>query len=195
MVLAVFRAFPSVAAAVVPTPGSAVSASWQTSQAEPSSSRAAEPSAKPAKPRTTESFADIVRAHHAKRLGDLEASSGRLRASSDWKPGARADADAPLGLRKVSAETGGPPREDDSRAGEHHHHRVRRERAAKRPSSASDTQRLQADLDSERIKQKSKLQQALAKRRAKKEADLAAHEDEVIIEDDLIIEVEGANES
>ena len=142
VVLAVFRAFPSVAAAVVPTPGSAVSASWQTSQAEPSSSRAAEPSAKPAKPRTTESFADIVRAHHAKRLGDLEASSGRLRASSDWKPGARADADAPLGLRKVSAETGGPPREDDSRAGEHHHHRVRRERAAKRPSSASDTQRL-----------------------------------------------------
>ena len=142
VVLAVFRAFPSVAAAVVPTPGSAVSASWQTSQAEPSSSRAAEPSAKPAKPRTTESFADIVRAHHAKRLGDLEASSGRLRASSDSKPGARADADAPLGLRKVSAETGGPPREDDSRAGEHHHHRVRRERAAKRPSSASDTQRL-----------------------------------------------------
>ena len=154
VVLAVFRAFPSVAAAVVPTPGSAVSASWQTSQAEPSSSRAAEPSAKPAKPRTTESFADIVRAHHAKRLEDSKVPPGRRRASSDSKMGAHADGpDASLGVRKVSAETVEPPREEDSRQQKHHHHRVRRERAMTLASSASDThQRRGADVCRSRTK-------------------------------------------
>ena len=138
-VLAVFRAFPSVAAAVVPTPESVVAAPWETSQAEPSSSRAVEPSTKPAS-RTTESFADIVRAHHAKRLEDSKVPPGRRRASSDSKMGAHADGpDASLGVRKVSAETVEPPREEDSRQQQHHHHRVRRERATTLASSASDT--------------------------------------------------------
>ena len=96
-VLAVLRAFPSVAAAVVPTPGPAVAA---PREAGPSASLAVEPSAK------AESFADIVRAHHAKHLEDAKASSGRRRASSDSKLGTHADADErSVGLGVSAHET------------------------------------------------------------------------------------------
>ena len=102
-VLAVLRAFPSVAAAVVPAPEPAVAAPRRTGRAEPSSSRALEPSAKPAS-RATESFADIVRAHHAKHLEDARTSSERLPRSSGSKLGTRADADETPGLGEKKTE-------------------------------------------------------------------------------------------
>ena len=94
-VLAVLRAFPSVAAAVVPTPGPAVAA---PREAGPSASLAVEPSAK------AESFADIVRAHHAKHLEDARTSSERLPRSSGSKVGTRADADETPGLGEKKTE-------------------------------------------------------------------------------------------
>ena len=101
-VLAVLRAFPSVAAAVVPAPEPAVAAPRRTGR-EPSSSRALEPSAKPAS-RATGSFADIVRAHHAKHLEDARTSSERLPRSSGSKLGTRADADETPGLGEKKTE-------------------------------------------------------------------------------------------
>ena len=134
-VLAVLRAFPSVAAAVVPTPGPAVAA---PREAGPSASLAVEPSAK------AESFADIVRAHHAKHLEDAKASSGRRRASSDSKLGTHADADErSVGLGRVSAhET--DLREptvgrEDSAARRHRRRRVRDANARETKHASSES--------------------------------------------------------
>ena len=134
-VLAVLRAFPSVAAAVVPTPGPAVAA---PREAGPSASLAVEPSAK------AESFADIVRAHHAKHLEDAKASSGRRRASSDSKLGTHADADErSVGLGRVEdleTELREPTvGREDSAARRHRRRRVRdaNARETKRASSES----------------------------------------------------------
>lgn len=127
-VLAVLRAFPSVAAAVVPAPEPAVAAPRQSGRAEPSSSRALEPSAKPAS-RATESFADIVRAHHAKHLEDARTSSERLRGSSGSKLGTRADADETPGLGKKKVE--------DAEVGE----RRRRRRRVEREGALRDEER------------------------------------------------------
>lgn len=134
-VLAVLRAFPSVAAAVVPTPGPAVAA---PREAGPSASLAVEPSAK------AESFADIVRAHHAKHLEGAKASSGRRRASSDSKLGTHADADErSVGLGRVEdleTELREPTvGREDSAARRHRRRRVRdaNARETKRASSES----------------------------------------------------------
>lgn len=119
-VLAVLRAFPSVAAAVVPTPGPAVAA---PREAGPSAALAVEPSAK------AESFADIVRAHHAKHLEDARTSSERLRGSSGSKLGTRADADETPGLGKKKVE--------DAEVGE----RRRRRRRVEREGALRDEER------------------------------------------------------
>lgn len=140
-VLAVLRAFPSVAAAVVPAPEPAVAAPRQSGRAEPSSSRALEPSAKPAS-RATESFADIVRAHHAKHLEDAKASSGRRRAASDSKLGTHAETDErPVGLpgRVEDLET---ELREPTVGGEDSAARRRRRRRVTRNADARETKRI-----------------------------------------------------
>lgn len=132
-VLAVLRAFPSVAAAVVPTPGPAVAA---PREAGPSAALAVEPSAK------AESFADIVRAHHAKHLEDAKASSGRRRAASDSKLGTHAETDErPVGLpgRVEDLET---ELREPTVGGEDSAARRRRRRRVTRNADARETKRI-----------------------------------------------------
>ena len=132
-VLAVLRAFPSVAAAVVPTPGPAVAA---PREAGPSASLAVEPSAK------AESFADIVRAHHAKHLEDAKASSGRRRAASDSKLGTHAETDErPVGLpgRVEDLET---ELREPTVGGEDSAARRRRRRRVTQNADARETKRI-----------------------------------------------------